>query len=97
MILNALEISVLGWILYDYESPHTISGNVAQDLGRSVTEQEVLEALTALAIHGLATPFNYDASTQSYRKVQINEEKKTNDLWFFASPSGRALSETFDE
>jgi hypothetical protein len=90
MVLTRYESSALNLILDDYEAPNTIANNVAQDLGHFVAEQEVMEALTALTIRGLATAFSYDPSSQSFCVINVEEIKETNNLWFMASSSGRA-------
>jgi len=46
---SAFELEVLGWVADDYEAPHTITGDIARETGRSTTEAEVRAALLALA------------------------------------------------
>ena len=81
------EDEVLGRVSNDYEAAHTITGDIARDLKRPVTEAEVLVALLNLAHSGLVQAYVYDASNKRYRAIAAGEAKDAKELWFKALPT----------
>lgn len=83
----AFELEVLGWLLNDYESPSSISADLARELGRRVTEAEVSDALAALASRGLAQAFRFVRG--AWVEVEPDQARDCDDLWFLATNEGR--------
>jgi hypothetical protein len=89
MSLSAFELDLLGWVANDYEAVHTIRDDVARDLGRSVSSDEVLSALLTLVRLGLVDAFVYDVSSSQYRRANV-EEASVVDHWFLVNEAGLA-------
>jgi len=53
---SAIQHEVLNRVAEDYEAAHTITADIARDLGKAVSEAEVKQALLALARAGDVTP-----------------------------------------
>ena len=87
---SAFELEVLGWVADDYEAPHTITGDIARETGRSTTEAEVRAALLALAQSAMVQAYVYDAQTQSYKPVTYREAAMATDAWFMSTAAGVA-------
>ena len=81
---NIIYDRILESIADDYEAPHTIAGDIARDLGRDVTEHEVLDALMALANNGKVQAFRYDESSNQYIEVAVLDVESPESHWFFA-------------
>jgi hypothetical protein len=81
---TALQREVLSRVAEDYEAAHTITADIARDLGRSVSEAEVTVALLELARAGSVQAYVYDKSTQRYRKVSPGEAEAAKEAWFMA-------------
>ena len=90
MIRSEINFAVLEWVSHDYEAPHTIAGNVSLELGRSVTQTEIFEALLALASEGLVQPYVFNKESSEYQKIDFSKLSKQTDPWFLATPTGRA-------
>ena len=89
--LTALELEVLGWLLDDYESPSSITGDISRELGAPQTEAAVAEALTALASLGLAQAYVYDAAASKWRATPLSQVPAGAEPWFLATPAGAAI------
>ncbi len=87
---SAFELEVLGRVADDYETPHTIAGDIARDLKRAVSEAEVRDALLALARGGLVQAYIYDATGEQYRTVTPAEAQSAKDPWFMSNSAGAA-------
>jgi hypothetical protein len=81
---SALELEVLSRVAEDYEAAHTITGDIARDLKRSISEAEVRQALLALARGGLVQAYLYDASAQRYRTISPTEAEAAKEPWFMS-------------
>jgi len=88
MSLSAFEREVLGRVSDDYEAVHTIRGDLARDLGRLVSDEEVASALLGLVRSGLVDAFVYDHATAEFRRVEA-EKSPVDDLWFHTNQAGR--------
>ena len=75
---------VLERVADDFEAPHTIATDLARDLGREVTDYEVLQALLALATSGQVQAFVYETTKQDFVPVVISEVVSRETLWFKA-------------
>jgi hypothetical protein len=84
------ELEVLGWVVDDYEAPHTIAGDIARVSGNPTTEGEVRIALLALAESGLVQAFAYDARGNRYGPITYREAVSANDAWYMATAAGKA-------
>jgi hypothetical protein len=89
--LSAFELEVLDRVIADYEAVHTIQSDIARDLGRPVSTDEVATALLGLVRAALVEPFVYDAGASSYRCARVDQNPIT-DLWFLATEEGRSRS-----
>jgi|SRR3954465_964375 len=83
------EKEVLGWLFDDYESPSSIAGDIARDLGRPVTEAQVSGALRALVEKGFAEAFQYNKEAEAFERIELSSSAASTDLWYLASPRGR--------
>jgi hypothetical protein len=81
---SALQQEVLSRVAEDYEAAHTITSDIARDLGRAVSEVEVRQLLLALAYSGAVQAYVYDAGTQRYRTVSPAEAAAAKEPWFMA-------------
>jgi hypothetical protein len=81
---SAFEREVLSRVAEDYEAAHTITSDIARDLGRAVSEAEVRQALLALARSGAVQAYVYDASAQRYRTVSPADAEAAKEAWFMA-------------
>jgi hypothetical protein len=86
----ALQREVLSRVAEDYEAARTITSDIARDLGRSVSEVEVTQALLELARAGSVQAYVYDTSTQRYRAVSPAEAEVAKEAWFKAINRGKA-------
>ena|ERR1700680_2243680 len=86
---SAFEHEVLGRGGNDYETPHTIAGELARDLGRSVTESEVRAALISLASKGLVQAYVFEASRSDYVPISSAAASQEEAAWFMMSAKGR--------
>ena len=87
---TALQREVLSRVAEDYESAHTITTDIARDLGRAVSEAEVTQALLELARIGAVQAYVYDTSAQRYRTVSPAEAEAAKEAWFMALDPRRA-------
>jgi hypothetical protein len=87
--LTELESKVLGLVSDDYESPASISGDIARELGRSVEEAEVSAALRALVHKGLVAAFRYNKEAEAFEHIELNPNMAAEKLWYLALPRGR--------
>jgi hypothetical protein len=92
MSLSKFEVNVLGWVLNDYEAVHTIRGDIARDLGRPVSEEEVGAALLTLARMSLVDVFFFDVALSQYRPAGPDEFPVAQ-LWFLGNEKGIAEEE----
>ena len=90
--LGAFELEVLEWVAQDYEAPHTISGDIARELGRAVSDAEVRAALLDLTDRGLVRAYVFEPAAGQYRQVSPAEAHTTKDPWFMATQSSRGDS-----
>jgi hypothetical protein len=81
---TALQREVLSRVADDYEAAHTITSDIARDLGRSISESEVMQALVALARAGAVQAYVYDVSAQRYRTISPAEAEAAKEPWFMA-------------
>ena len=94
MSLSPFEVEVLGRVADDYEAVETIRDDLARDLRRPVSDEEVGVTLLALTRAGLVDAFFYDAAATKYRPAEI-ETVPVADLWFLTNKKGRAQLEQF--
>ena len=66
---TALHREVLSRVAEDYEAAHTITADIARELGHAVSEAEVTAALLELARAGSVQAYLYESSAQRYCKV----------------------------
>ena len=89
MSLSSFELEVLGRVADDYEAIDTIRDDIARDLKRPVSDEEVGLALLALTRSGLVDAFVYDASSSQYRRADV-DQSSVAELWFLTSKRGRS-------
>jgi hypothetical protein len=82
--LTALQHEVLSRVAEDYEAAHTITSDIARDLGTPVSEADVRQALLALAHSGAVQAYVYDGGVQQYRTVSPVEAEAAEEAWFMA-------------
>ena len=90
MPLTPFEREVLAWVFEDYEAIHTIRGDIARDLGRSVSEEEVGAALLTLARAGYVDAFLCDSS--GFESADVDKHPLA-ELWFLGNEAGLAEDE----
>ncbi len=90
---NAIEDEVLERCADDYETPHTIAGDIAQKLGRQISEEEVRAAFLSLAYNGLVQSYVFEASLGSYLPISAAVAAKQETAWFMISAQGQKLYE----
>ena len=88
---SAIEDEVLGRCADDYEAPHTITGDISRDTGRSVTEKEVRTAFLALAGKGLVQPYVFESASGRYVAISAAEAEHHDAAWFFITADGREV------
>jgi hypothetical protein len=86
---TALQREVLDRVADDYEAAHTITTDIARDLGRPISESEVTQALLALARAGAVQAYLYDANAHRYRTVSPAEAEAAKEPWFMAVNRGK--------
>jgi len=88
---TALQHEVLSRVAEDFEAAHTITSDIARDLGKPVSEAEVRQALLALARSGAVQAYVYDKGAQRYRTVSPAEAEASEEAWFMAvkEPEGK--------
>ena len=79
---NPLVDQVLGRVADDYEAPHTIAGDISRDLGRLVSEREVLDVLLLLAKQGQVQAYLYEKSLNQFVPVVSVAGMPADLLWF---------------
>ena len=77
----------------DYEAPHTITADLARNLGRSVAESEVRSAFLSLASKGLVQAYVYDASIGEYVPISSIAASVEHSVWFMTNAEGRRAYE----
>lgn len=95
MSLSPFQLEVLNWVLMDYEAPHTIAKDISREIGRPVSEVETLNALVALAEAGLVQAFVYEDVSQRYEAIELGRFQSAEEVWFAATPKGRAEVERY--
>ena len=78
------QLDVLLRIADDVEAPHTLAADLSRDLGRPVSEPEVLAILLELVQLGAAAAFEYSHSAQRYEPIEIARISAVPDPWFRA-------------
>ena len=81
---------ILGRCGNDYEAPHTIASDLARDLGRTVTEEEVRAALIDLAVAGQVDAYIFLPCQSEYVRISPTEATSIDQPWFMMSQKGRA-------
>ena len=87
---TALQREVLSRVAEDYESAGTITSDIVRDLGRSISEAEVTQALLELARAGTVQAYVYDSGAQRYRSVSPAEAEAAKEAWFMAMKPRKA-------
>jgi hypothetical protein len=82
--LDALHARVLSRVVDDYQAAHTIAGDIARDLERPISDEEIRAALLALARDGLIQAYVYERKGRRYRPISANEAAALKDPWFMA-------------
>src|SRR5262245_43423707 len=90
---SAFELEVLGFVVDDYEAPHTIAEDIARELQRPTTEAQVLAALLTLARTGMVQSYVYDSGSAHYRAISAQEAASASAPWFMATAAGKAARE----
>ena len=80
--LSDFEFDVLSRITDDVEAPHTISGDLARDLARPVSDADVLAVLLELTTAGLAFAYQYDATDQRFVEIDASRARSYEEPWF---------------
>ncbi len=88
MDLSQFQLEILGRVADDYEAIDTIRDDIARDLERPVSDEEVWSALLSLAHSGLVDVFFYDASSSRYCPAEV-DQFPVADLWVLTSKRGR--------
>jgi len=87
--LCELDQYVLGSASDDFEAPHTIATDLSRDLGRVITEQEVMTSFVRLAQAGLVQAFRYDVEINRFVPVPAGAIALIAEPWFMAIASSR--------
>ncbi len=90
---SGFEYEVLERCGNDYEAPHTIAGDLARDLGRIVTESEVLAAFLSLESKGLVQAYVFEAGLGDFVPLSSEAAPEVDALWFMMNAKGRASYE----
>jgi predicted transcriptional regulator len=81
---NHFEEFVYGAVSNDYEAPHTITSDIARELGHPYTEKEVRSALIALARAGKVQAYIYDHKKSRYIPISSIAAENEQEAWFMA-------------
>jgi hypothetical protein len=82
---RAFEQQVLEFVRDDYEAPQTVASDIARELGRSVSEQEVRSALLALTASGRVQAYVFESAKGRYVPVASADAAKEQSIWFKAT------------
>ena len=93
MTPQSLDDEVLARCADDFETSHTIAGDIAQKLGRQISEEEVRAAVLSLAYNGLVQSYVFEASLGSYLPISAADAAKRETASFMISAEGRKLHE----
>ena len=93
MNLSAIEDEVLGRCASDYEAPHTIAGDIARDLARRVSEDEVRTAFLSLAAMGLVQAYRFEMPSNRYVSISGAEASREQEPWFLITTQGRKVAD----
>lgn len=94
--LEKRELITLKWISYDYESLHTIVGNVSDDLGRSVSLEELHYLLSVLRLKGFAESYIYSPQDHQYvSQAPVGQYPQLDLLWYISENGIKYLEDTF--
>ena len=83
-----MELTTLVWVSMDYESIETIGNNVSEEIGFSVSDQEISESLLSLFTKGLVQAYRFDSEINQYVPQQPFGEGDITELWWRATDSG---------
>lgn len=83
-----MELATLVWVSIDYESIASIRQNVTDEIGFSVSDQEISECLLALFSKGLVQAYRYESKNNQYVPQQPFGEADITELWWLATDSG---------
>ena len=89
MTLSDFEIQVLEFVANDYEALHTIQGDLARDLQREVSGEELGAALVKLALSGLVRSFSYGAENGKFQQIAAPDGTSVAKCWFLISDPGK--------
>ena len=73
MAISEFDLAVIGWVGNDYEAVSTILEDIARDLQRPVSEDELVASLLALHREGLVDAFVWDSISSQYCKTSIGK------------------------
>ena len=79
---SIIEQEVLGMCADDYEAPHTIASDLSRVLGHAVTEQEIRDALLALAAKEAVQAYMFDGAIDRYVPISSAAAAHSSDVWF---------------
>ena len=83
-----MELATLVWVSMDYESIETIGKSVSEEIGFSVSGQEIGESLLSLFTKGLVQAYRFESENNQYVPQQPFGEADISELWWRATGSG---------
>ena len=84
--ISGFQLDVLSRVTDDFEAPHTIAGDLERDLGRPVSDAEVLAVLVELTAAGLTCAYQYSHTDQRYVRIEAAQVGLVPDPWFRSTP-----------
>ena len=84
--ITEFQFNVLSRVTDDFEAPYTIAEDLERDLGKPVSDAEVLAVLLELAAAGLTFAYQYSDTDQRYVKVEAAQLGSVQDPWFRSRP-----------
>jgi len=89
---RGFEQEVLEFVRDDYEAPQTVVSDIARELGRPVSEQEVRSALLALTVSGQVQAYAFESTKGRYVPIASADAAKEQGVWFKATSTAGGTS-----
>jgi len=82
--MELIDKSVLRRTQDDFESPETISSNVANDLDKHVTTRAIFDSYLRLLDSGLVNAYRFDSRDNRYVLLDKTDVSDAANTWFLA-------------
>lgn len=91
--ITELELTVLGWVTSDYAALKTIDENISDEIGRTISHDEIHAILLKLSGRGLVDAFLYDDAATKYEQTLVKNDESIENYWWLASIAGQHILE----